>query len=372
MEAKSLKTPDQYVSFFTKREKNKLNVVDLFAGCGGLSLGFQRAGFNIVAGIDNDMISLETYKKNLNTKALNLDLGNSNFIQSYKDNTENEIIDVLIGGPPCQGFSLTGTRILNDSRNILFKAFFDFIDSFTPKIILLENVKGMKSLYNGKVLERILEEFNKRGYFTNYNVLNSSDFGVPQNRERLFILANNLGIDLKLPTAMISDENKITCSDAISDLHNFDYDQGCEEDIYKNKPLTYYQKLMRNETNKLFNHVGTKHKDFVIETIKLVPDGGNHKDLPPGVGTSRKFNEAWTRYSSNKPSKTIDTGHRNHFHYLFNRVPTVRENARLQSFPDDFVFKGSKTQQNKQVGNAVPVFLSQSIAHKILSVLENA
>ena len=330
------------------------------------------SGFNIIAGIDNDFISLETYKKNLNTKALNLDLGNSNFIQSYKDNTQNEKIDVLIGGPPCQGFSLTGTRILNDPRNILFKAFFDFIDAFTPKIILLENVKGMKSLYNGKVLEKILEEFKQREYFTNYGVLNSSDFGVPQNRERLFILANNLGIDLKLPTPIISEKDKITCYDAISDLHDFENDHGYEEDEYKNKPLTYYQKLMRIETDTLFNHVGTKHKDFVIETIKLVPDGGNHKDLPPGVGISRKFNEAWTRYSSNKPSRTIDTGHRNHFHYLFNRVPTVRENARLQSFPDDFVFIGSKTQQNKQVGNVVPVFLSQAIALKILSVLENA
>ena len=126
---------------------------------------------------------------------------------------------------------------------------------------------------------------------------------------------------------------------------------------------------MRLKSNKLFNHVGTAHKQFVIDTIRLVPDGGNHKDLPEGIGTSRNFNEAWTRYNSKKPSRTIDTGHRNHFHYKFNRVPTVRENARLQSFPDNFQFIGSKTNQNKQVGNAVPVLLSQAIAMHIKSYL---
>jgi DNA (cytosine-5)-methyltransferase 1 len=108
--------------------------------------------------------------------------------------------------------------------------------------------------------------------------------------------------------------------------------------------------------------------DFVIETIRQVPEGGNHKDLPPGVGTSRTFNEAWTRYDSKKPSRTIDTGHRNHFHYRWDRVPSVRENARLQTFPDDFQFLGTKTQQNRQVGNAVPVFLAQVIAEHIYKI----
>ena len=126
---------------------------------------------------------------------------------------------------------------------------------------------------------------------------------------------------------------------------------------------------MRKSSSYIYNHVATKHKDFVVETIKQVPEGGNHKDLPKGVGESRKFNEAWTRYHGQKPSKTIDTGHRNHFHYKYNRVPTVRENARLQSFPDTFRFFGSKTSQNKQVGNAVPVFLAQSLAKYIKSKL---
>ena len=120
----------------------------------------------------------------------------------------------------------------------------------------------------------------------------------------------------------------------------------------------------------LYNHVGTAHSQMVKDTIALVPEGGNYKDLPPGVGESRKFNEAWTRYDSKKPSRTIDTGHRNHFHYKWNRVPTIRENARLQSFPDDFVFWGTKTQQNRQVGNAVPPLLGYYLGIEIKKYIE--
>mgnify|MGYP003203858599 FL=1 len=128
---------------------------------------------------------------------------------------------------------------------------------------------------------------------------------------------------------------------------------------------------MRLNSSMLYNHVATNHKQFVKDTIALVPEGGNYKDLPPGWGESRKFNEAWTRYHGDKPSKTIDTGHRNHFHYKYNRVPTVRENARLQSFPDDFIFTGTKTQQNRQVGNAVPPLLGYALGKVILEIIKD-
>ena len=127
---------------------------------------------------------------------------------------------------------------------------------------------------------------------------------------------------------------------------------------------------MRKNSKVLLNNVGTVHTDLVKSVIAQVPEGGNHKDLPPGVGDSRKFNEAWTRYHSQKPSKTIDTGHRNHFHYKWNRVPTVRENARLQSFPDDFEFFGNKTQQYRQVGNAVPPLLGFYLAKALKKYLD--
>ena len=139
---------------------------------------------------------------------------------------------------------------------------------------------------------------------------------------------------------------------------------------YPTSPLSKYQEYMRKNSSILLNHVGTVHTELVKSVISLVPEGGNHKDLPPGVGDSRKFNEAWTRYHSQKPSKTIDTGHRNHFHYKWNRVPTVRENARLQSFPDDFEFFGNKTQQYRQVGNAVPPLLGFHLAKALKKHLD--
>src|SRR5699024_12531935 len=129
---------------------------------------------------------------------------------------------------------------------------------------------------------------------------------------------------------------------------------------------------MRKNYNVIYNHVETNHNNEVKVVISQVPEGGNYKDLPPGVGETRKFNEAWTRYHSQKPSKTIDTGHRNHFHYKWNRVPTVRENARLQSFPDNFIFLGTKTQQYRQVGNAVPPLLTQHIAVALEKCLDQS
>jgi len=361
---------EDYLNVFSEKKPFKVNVIDLFCGCGGLSLGFKREGFNILAGLDNDESALKTFNHNLDTLALNTDLGSPTYVDEIKEKINGQSVDVIIGGPPCQGFSLTGTRILNDPRNSLFKSFFNSIDVFNPRVVLLENVKGMNTLYGGVVIKQINSEFELRGYKTVSAVLNSSDFGVPQNRERFFIIASKIDKKLVMPKPILKKEFKISCEDAISDLHDFQNSLGDEECYYQSKPISFYQKLMRLKSSKLFNHVGTAHKQFVIDTIKLVPDGGNHKDLPEGVGTSRKFNEAWTRYNSKKPSKTIDTGHRNHFHYKFNRVPTVRENARLQSFPDDFQFIGSKTNQNKQVGNAVPVLLSQAIAMYIKSYLK--
>jgi DNA (cytosine-5)-methyltransferase 1 len=171
------------------------------------------------------------------------------------------------------------------------------------------------------------------------------------------------------PKTIFEKDNYITCSDAISDLPPLEDHLGKESVEYITKPLSQYQKNMRKKSKLIYNHIGTQHTDLVKSVIAQVPEGGNHKDLPKGVGKSRKFNEAWTRYHSQKPSKTIDTGHRNHFHYRFNRVPTVRENARLQSFPDNFIFLGTKTQQYRQVGNAVPPLLGYHIANKLKEVL---
>ncbi|MGC6518045.1 MAG: DNA cytosine methyltransferase, partial [Candidatus Puniceispirillaceae bacterium] len=244
-------------------------------------------------------------------------------------------------------------------------------EAFNAKVVLIENVRGMATLYGGKAKEQVVSEFQSLGYKVQTKILNAANYGVPQHRHRLFFIATKTEVDFQWPDEITGEDNYVTCEDALSDLpsmNNMPYDDSAD---YATEPKNQYQHLMRENSVLAQNHKITIHKPFVIETIRQVPEGGNYKDLPKGVGESRKFNEAWTRYHSKRPSRTIDTGHRNHFHYKYDRVPTVRENARLQSFPDNFIFEGSKTQQNKQVGNAVPVLLAKHVADSIKRMLNH-
>ncbi len=351
--------------------QNKFKVVDLFSGCGGFSFGFESAGFHVVLGVDNDKAALETFKANhKNSKILLADLHQDSAIEDIINEIKGHEIDVIIAGPPCQGFSLTGSRQKDDDRNKLFYSVFKLAQRIKPKAIIIENVPGLATLYNGHAKDAILEEFENLDFTSNFKVLFAPDYEVPQIRKRIFFIGLNEKFGkFEFPKEVLTPDKYNTTSMAISDLPTRENDFGHEQDQYDKQAETEYQKRMRNGSKILFNHVATKHTNHVINVISQVPEGGNHKDLPKGVGDSRTFNEAWTRYHSNKPSKTIDTGHRNHFHYKFNRVPTIRENARLQSFPDDFVFYGTKTQQNKQVGNAVPPLLGFHIAKKLLTYL---
>ncbi|URN92701.1 MAG: DNA cytosine methyltransferase [Candidatus Pristimantibacillus lignocellulolyticus] len=351
-------------------KKQKPTVIDMFCGCGGLSRGFMDAGFEVLLGVDNNDDALISFKANHdNAVAMDGDLFQSSTILQMASLTEGKQIDLIIGGPPCQGFSLTGKRAEDDKRNTLFQAMVNAVAFFQPKAFVLENVPGLATLYNGKAREAIIKEFSDLGYTVNDQILYAPDYGVPQIRKRLFFVGLLSEEKFEFPKPILSPDKYITCGDAISDLHDFTINLGTEVSDYHFPPKSQYQKKMRKNSTQLFNHVGTKHSDLVIDVISQVPEGGNHKDLPSGVGDSRKFNEAWTRYHRNKPSKTIDTGHRNHFHYEFNRVPTVRENARLQSFSDDFRFSGNKTQQYRQVGNAVPPLLGYHLGTKLKDYL---
>ncbi len=351
-------------------ENKKLTVVDLFSGCGGLSRGFLDAGYNVILGVDNDESSLKTFKVNHGeSKVLNADLFDKKAIQEIKKEAGRKI-DVLIGGPPCQGFSLTGTRNFDDKRNRLYLSFIEAVAELKPRAFLIENVPGLVRLYEGAVKNEIINRLTKIGYNVEWRILCAADYGVPQIRKRVvFVGIQKKYGKFEFPKATNTPGNYVTCSDAISDLPSLQKNLGEEKREYNTAPLSVYQKHMRKRAAFLYNHVATKHTDMVVSVISRVPEGGNHKDLPKGVGTSRKFNEAWTRYHSKKPSKTIDTGHRNHFHYKYNRIPTVRENARLQSFPDDFIFLGTRTQQYKQVGNAVPPLLGLAIAKQLLKYI---
>jgi len=356
------------------KKNNVLTVVDLFSGCGGFSYGFETAGYEVLLGVDNDDAALETFRKNhRNSKALNLDLAEESVVDRIADELGGKKVDVIIAGPPCQGFSLTGPRIADDARNRLFLAVFRVADRLRPAAIVIENVPGLAGLYGGNARTAILKEFARHGYSVpEPQVLFAPDYGVPQIRRRLFFVGLQTGLGtFAFPAPTHEPSDYVSCGDAISDLPARAVDIGREIDSYNGGPDSDYQRIMRNGDTVLYNHVATRHMAHVIDVISQVPEGGNHKDLPKGVGESRRFNEAWTRYHSRKPSKTIDTGHRNHFHYKHNRVPTIREMARLQSFPDRFVFFGSKTQQNRQVGNAVPPLLGFHIANQLREFLPN-
>jgi DNA (cytosine-5)-methyltransferase 1 len=358
--------------------KKPLTAIDLFAGCGGLSKGFMDAGFDILIGVDNDDVALKTFQFNHgNAIPLNADLSKSEAFEQIDKAIGKEGVDIIIAGPPCQGFSLTGPRNFDDSRNKLYLAVIEIVKRYNPKGFIIENVPGMATLYNGEIKNEVIRRLSLFGYNIKSEILCAADYGVPQVRKRLFFFGVRSDVGLpEFPAPIKTPDDYITCKQAIGDLPSRnpnDEDDvwfGLEEDIYTNEPQTEYQTKMRGSCHVLYNHVATKHKQFVIDTIAQVPEGCNYKSLPKGVGESRKFNEAWTRYHGDKPSKTIDTGHRNHFHYEYNRVPTIRENARLQSFPDDFVFFGTRTQQNRQVGNAVPPLLGYYLGILLRSIIE--
>ncbi|RAK44465.1 DNA (cytosine-5-)-methyltransferase [Macrococcus epidermidis] len=362
---------------------SQYNVIDLFSGAGGLSRGFMDAGFNVILGIDFDDAALKTFKENHgNADAMKLDLFNHEnikVIQNYVDKKKIKL-DVLVGGPPCQGFSLAGKREEFDERNVLYSAMVKTAEILKPKVIVLENVPGMLTLYNGAGAKRVIEDFSKIGYkVAKPQILYAPDYGVPQIRKRVFfVMIHNsiMNSEFKYPEPLLNEDQYINCEDAIGDLPSLnnvkDYSLG-QEFKYLNAPITQYQKQMRSKSDKIVNHIPTNHTEDTIKLISLIPEGKNYKALPEDILLKRnfKYNEALTRYHSKKPSRTIDTGHRTHFHYRWNRIPTVRENARLQSFPDDFIFFGNKQEQYRQVGNAVPPLLGKAIATKVREVLEN-
>ena len=342
-----------------------LRAIDLFSGCGGLSNGFESSGIDTVTAIDNWEDSLNTFKRNHpNSRVELFDLGAKNLKPMFNFLSD---VEVVFGGPPCQGFSISGKRDPNDPRNLLYKGFFEVVANLRPKVFVMENVPNLASMDKGRLILEIERDFHSLGYNLNRQILLASDYGVPQNRRRLFLVGtlDEKKYQFPKPTTP-SQSNKVTCYEALSDLPELSTTEGAP---YSSKPLSPYQKKMRKNSKGIFNHVITEHSEKTTRIISLVPDGGNYKDLPPHLQTTRKVNIAWTRYSSKKPSLTIDTGHRHHFHYSYNRIPTVRESARLQSFADDFVFEGTKTSQYKQVGNAVPPLLASAIGKSVVSYL---
>ncbi len=350
-----------------------LTCLDLFCGCGGLSLGFHRAGFNVLAGIDAWKDALVTHEKNLpDSKAVFADLFKFTPEELKRDHGIKSV-DVIVGGPPCQGFSIAGKRIVDDKRNKLYKSFVEFVRFYKPRAFVMENVPNLLSLADGIVRDAIIKDFTDIGYHVSYKILTASDYGTPQNRRRVFFIGfrdANVKYEFPKPEFGTPTQPFVTCRDAISDLDFIgDTDLLPECADYKIAPQSEFQKKMREHAKKLLNHVATIHTEQTRRIIAMVPDGGNYKCLPKELWGTRKVHIAWTRMRSDKPCFTIDCGHNHHFHYSANRVPTVREAARIQSFPDDFEIIGIKSSQLKQVGNAVPPLLAEAVAKSVIKVL---
>lgn len=337
--------------------KNK--IIDLFCGCGGLSRGFEMAGFETKIAIDMWTDAVKTYNHNKGAEvAVCEDV--HNWDEEFLDKlVEDGDIVGIVGGPPCQGYSTVGTRDVNDPRNHLYKEYCRIVERINPDFFVIENVKGLTTLSGGAFRDDIIERFSALGYDVKFKILNAADYGVPQNRYRVFFVGmKNTGFMFPEPY-----DYKVTTKEAIDDLPVLRGTEAINE--YCCEPITEYERLMRGDSSVLLNHEGTNHSQQTIDIISMIKDGGKISDLPREYWEIRKYNKAFERMHSQGQSNTVDTGHRNYFHYEQNRIPSVRENARLQSFPDDFEILGSKTSQYKQVGNAVPPLLAYAVAKAI-------
>lgn len=314
---------------------------DLFCGAGGMAKGFEMAGFNQVCGLDWFKEAGMTYRDNFSHPLIEGDITQreikDKFINTVKEKLNGKNLTVLSGGFPCQGFSMSGNRIVEDKRNSLYKDMLEIIEELQPEFIVAENVKGLRSMLKGKVEDKIKADIRKLGYVVNVTVLNSADYYVPQKRERIIFIANRIGKKNFHPAPLLESDSYITTKEAIEDL-------------------------IKQKDNPKINHVRTKHNDDMKERLANVPEGKSLYD---------KYSDSWKKCPWNEASCTIKENHGGvNIHPIEPRVITVREMARLQSFPDSFIFKGTKSKQMVQIGNAVPPLLAKAIALSIKQTLK--
>ena len=348
----------------------KYNVLDLFCGCGGISEGFELAGYNIIGGIDFNEDATKTFQHNFkNAKVLCTDISTvtNEQIQEYYGG-----VDVIVGGPPCQGFSSANRwqKELDDPRNKLFFQYLRFVKVLSPKVVMIENVRGLLTRDNGYAKERIETLLTEMGYSVSMRVLRASNYGVPQNRNRAIIIGvKNTEGSTSFNFDSIEELPKVTVKDAIGELYQFEKGGDNEREL-KEAPQSAYRKFLRRKDNLVPDHEVIYPAEKVQERISYVPQGGNWQDVPANLWPSNRQNRhssAYKRLKEDEQSCTIDTGnaHSNYFHPLYHRIPSIRESARLQSFPDAFEFIGPRGSKYKQVGNAVPPLMAAAVAKQI-------
>lgn len=348
---------------------DNLTVVELFCGCGGTSLGFEMAGFDVLLGTDIHKPSIETF--GLNHPNASTILGDIKQMSPdlIKDILKDSKIDVLIGGVPCQGFSLNNKkRDSNDERNFLYKEFLRFAKELQPRVIVIENVSGMISTKSGAFVKDIEKDIKKLGNYTvSSAMLNAADYGVPQRRQRLLFVAlkDNETFDFaKVIKTHGESTNKpyVTIKDAIGDLPSIGNNE--EKQKYAKNPQCEYQELMRKNSKELTNHKSPKHPEDTINKIKNTKPGE-----PMYPNFKQRIRLAWDILSPTQ----VSGGIRPQFqfgHPSDNRGLTIRERCRLQSFPDDFKVSGGIVQGRVQTGNAVPPLLARAVALAIKQYLE--
>ena len=370
-------------------------VIDLFAGCGGLSTGFEMAGFNIPLAVEKDEWASETYQKNhKDTSVVTADITQVHDLDSLLPKKDIKISGI-IGGPPCQGFSLSGNRDKKDPRNSLFMEFVRFVKHFQPDFFVMENVTGILSMQTKSgelVKDVILNEYDSAGYNVEIFILNAAEFGVPQTRMRVFFIGLRKDIpydkDSIEPKGFLFGDDQITIEQAIMDLPQIQAGEGTEVANYRCEPQNDYQKWVRTGSSGIYNHIAMRHTARLVERFSHIGYGQSVADVAEEYqqrqrGAADKisgkvYSQNNMRPYPDKPSPTVPASFQSNFvHPYINRNYTAREGARLQSFPDTYIFYGKRTtmswekniSQYQQIGNAVPPLLAKAIGESIQKYL---
>lgn len=348
--------------------------IDIFSGAGGLSLGAEMAGFEVRYAVEKDKSAAMTYRRNhFGTLVLEDDIHN---INPWEHLQPNEHVTIVFGGPPCQGFSFSNTmsRNMDNPNNSLFEEFLRFVNEIQPDWFLFENVEGFAHFEKGRIQQFVEQRFRDMGYEVYSKVLWASDYGVPQHRNRFFMVGNRLGINFEFPKPFGA---KVTVNDAIGDLPDLQNGQLEDSMLYKlplNKASKYAQ-LMRKGSKRSRQNLVSRNADYVLERYRYIGQGENWKAIPDKLmqNYANKQNchsGIYRRLKADEPSVVISNYRKNMLIHPFqDRGLSVREAARLQSFPDTFLFKGCLMSIQQQIGNAVPPLLAKAVFNQILSLL---
>jgi DNA (cytosine-5)-methyltransferase 1 len=372
--------------------KQRLTAIDLFCGAGGLSEGFRQAGYTVVAGNDIDAAAGETYKATHPDAEFILgpiqDVGVDRLCKDSALRPGE--LDVLLGGPPCQAYSVYNhQRGMHDARATLFREYLRIVEGMSPKWVVMENVTGITSIAGGSVVQSIKDELRRLGYEVECRILRAEEYGVPQERRRVVFIGNRLGLPIEFPEPTHGPAGSgllpfTTIWDAIGDLPPLANGEKDRIALYAAAPAHWFQKYVReNARRTVLNHDAPRLSVINEVRMRHIPIGGSWRDIPhdllPEGMKKAKRSDHTKRYGRMRPeglSCTVLTKCDIHWgadiHPYQDRAISVREAARIQAFPDSFVFQGSRTEQYTQVGNAVPPLLGRKVAEGILSVEETA